>query len=234
MNADPASVADQLLAQQDEMVEQRDNALLRSARAGRIEQESLLRMVQADLKCLESETVAYAVLLARFPSGPEAELFAELNSTLRALKPRLDACAQALGAPSPASPGLPRAEDALSFPMAVSWMCLHAERAGAALALRSDFAAYARECRVLVRTLTEAGIRLPEAFADYYDVPTPSKLLDLAAAAVEDGIRRGDSPECAVAVSGLLMEGLDGFWRFAAGPRRAPAAAGAGSSLGKG
>ncbi|MFB7597028.1 hypothetical protein [Streptomyces sp. NPDC056160] len=234
MNVDPASAVDQLLTQQEEIIGQRDNPLLRSARAGLLSKGSLLRMVQADLWCMEAETVAYAVLLARFPSGPAGDLFAELNSALRSLRPGLDACAQDLGAPSPVPPGLSQADGALSFPMAVSWVCLHAERAAAALALRADFAAYARECRELVRTLTDAGMRLPDAFRDYYDMPTPSKLLDLAAAAVEDGIRRGDSAERAVSVSRLLVEGLDGFWRFAAGPQRAPAAVGAASAGGKG
>ncbi|MGW1604236.1 hypothetical protein [Streptomyces eurythermus] len=216
MNADPAAIADQLIARQEGILGQHENPLLRLARTGRADRRNLRRMVQADLLCMESEIVAYAVLLARFPRGAAGALFAELNSTLRALKPGLEACAQALGALPlvPADPA--RADGAFCFPLAVSWMGLHAEPAAAALALRADFAAYARDCRELVGALTDAGTGVPEEFRAYYDMSEPARLLTLAAAAVKEGLRRGDDPERAVSVSNLLMSGLHAFWRFAA------------------
>ncbi|MYW44657.1 hypothetical protein [Streptomyces sp. SID161] len=184
-------------------------------------------MVQADQLCLATETVAYAVLLARFPSGPAADLFAGLNSALRSLRPSLDRCAEALGSPPVSALDPSTAADAFAFPMAVSWMCLHAGPAAAALALRSDFAAYARESRELMRILAETGAEVPEAVRDHYSMPAPSELLDLAAAAVEDGVREGDVSDQAGSVAGVLLAGLDRFWRFAAGPEPAPSAVGA-------
>ncbi|MFC4329964.1 hypothetical protein ACFPC0_19660 [Streptomyces andamanensis] len=224
MNGDSACTAEGLLRRHDEVIRQHDNPLLRSARSGRVEQAHLLRMVQADLWCMEAETVAYAVLLARFPNGPAGDLFAELNSTLRTLRPRLDTCARALGPPSGEASAFPEDDGAFAFPAAVSWMGLHAERAAAALALRSDFAIYARECRELVHALADTATLVPEAFRDYYDMPAPTKLLDLAAATVEDGLRHGDAPERADSTTRLLVSGLDGFWRFAAGLRPSSAA----------
>ncbi|EYT79826.1 hypothetical protein CF54_29120 [Streptomyces sp. Tu 6176] len=226
MNGDSACTAEGLLRRHDEVIRQHDNPLLRSARSGRVEQTHLLRMVQADLWCMEAETVAYAVLLARFPNGPAGDLFAELNSTLRTLRPRLDTCARALGPLSGEASAFPEDDGAFAFafPAAVSWMSLHAERAAAALALRSDFAIYARECRELVHTLADTATPVPEAFRDYYDMPAPVKLLDLAAATVEDGLRHGDAPGRADSTTRLLVSGLDGFWRFAAGLRPSSAA----------
>ncbi|MFH8223709.1 hypothetical protein ACH4C2_30575 [Streptomyces sp. NPDC018057] len=208
-----------MLGRHDEAVGQHDNPLLRAARSGRVEQAHLLRMVQADLWCVEAETVAYAVLLARFPNGPAGDLFAELNSTLRTLRPGLDTCARALGPLSAEASAYPETDGAFAFPAAVSWTALHAERAAAALAIRSDFAIYAWECRELVHELADTATPVPEAFRDHYDMPTPTKLLDLAAAAVEDGLRRGDAPERAASTTRLLVRGLDGFWGFAAGSR---------------
>ncbi|MEU1019074.1 hypothetical protein [Streptomyces sp. NPDC005898] len=222
------SAAAQLLVEQERLIKQRDNALLRIARDGRVNRENLRRMVQADQLCLETETVTYAVLLTRFPSGPAADLFTGLISVLRSVRPSLDRCAKAVGSPSVSALDPVTAADAFAFPMAVSWMCLHAGPVAAALALRSDFAAYARECRELVRTLADAGPRVPEAFRDHYSAPAPSELLDLAATVVEDGAREGDTSDHAAAVAKTLLAGLDGFWRFAAGAERAPEAVQAG------
>ncbi|MEU1661024.1 hypothetical protein [Streptomyces griseofuscus] len=228
MDTGPASAAARLLFEQEQIIRQRDNALLRSARDGRVGRQDLRRMVQADQLCLETETVAYAVLLARFPSGPAADLFTGLNAALRSLKPSLDRCARALDS-SPSSALDPSKDaNAFAFPRAVSWMCLHAGPVEAALALRSDFAAYARESRELLRTLTDNDIEVPEAFRDHYSLPTPTELLDLAAAVVEDGVRKGESPDRATSVADMLLAGLDGFWLFAAGARRAPSAVAAG------
>ncbi|MYR63699.1 hypothetical protein GTY54_48380, partial [Streptomyces sp. SID625] len=116
------------------------------------------------------------------------------------------------------------ADGAFAFPAAVSWTALHAERAAAALAIRSDFAIYVRECRELVHALADTATPVPEAFRDYYDMPTPTRLLDLAAAAVEDGLRHGDAPERAASTTRLLVAGLDGFWGFAAALRPSAAA----------
>ncbi|WP_103536195.1 hypothetical protein [Streptomyces sp. SM11] len=185
-------------------------------------------MVQADQLCLETETLTYAVLLARFPSGTAADLFSGLNSALRIVKPSLDRCAKALGSPPVSALDPSKDVNAFAFPMAVSWMCLHAGPAAAALALRSDFAAYARESRELVRMLTDAGAEVPEAFRDHYSMPAPSELLDLAATVVKDGIREGETSDHTASVAKLLLAGLDGFWRFAAGPERAPSAVAAG------
>ncbi|MEU0859467.1 hypothetical protein ABZ352_29375 [Streptomyces griseofuscus] len=228
MDADPTSAAAQLLFEQDEVVRQRDNALLRSARDGRVGREALRRVVQADQLCLETETVAYAVLLARFPSGPAADLFTGLNAALRSLKPSLDRCATALNS-SPSSALDPSTDaNAFAFPRAVSWMCLHAGPVDAALALRSDFAAYTRESRKLLRTLADGGIEVPEAFRDHYSLQTPTEPLDLAGAVVEDGVREGAMPDRAASVAEMLLASLDGFWRFAAGVHRAPCAVAAG------
>ncbi|MEU2764419.1 MULTISPECIES: hypothetical protein [unclassified Streptomyces] len=220
MDADPVPFAERLLAEQEKTVRQRGNALLRLARDGRVGRMHLCRMVQADQLCLESETVAYAILLTRFPTGPAADLFAGLNAALCSLKPSLDRCAKALNS-SPASALDPSVDsNAFAFPQAVSWMCLHAGPAAAALALRSDFAAYARESGELLQTLSSSGIEVPEEIRDHYSSPAPAKLLDLAAAVVQEGTVR----ECGMAgragsVADTLLAGLDGFWRFAAGER---------------
>ncbi|MET9148198.1 hypothetical protein [Streptomyces sp. NPDC004042] len=118
-----------MLRRHDEVIRQHDNPLLQSARSGRVEQAHLLRMVQADLWCVEAETVAYAVLLARFPDGPAGDLFAELNSTPRTLRPGLDTCARALDPLSAEAPAFPEADGASASPAAVSWTGLHAEHA---------------------------------------------------------------------------------------------------------
>ncbi|MFJ8098635.1 hypothetical protein [Streptomyces griseofuscus] len=228
MNSDHESAGARLLAGQDQIIRRRDNALLRSARAGRVDKDSLRRMVQADQLCLETETVAYAILLARFPSGLAADLFAAVNTALRSIKPSLDQCAQSLGSLPVSAADPAKTPDAFAFPLAVSWTCLHAGPAAAALALRSDFAAYARECRELLRTLTDAGAEVPEAFADHYGMPAPSELLDLAAAVVEDDVREDDTSGHAASVAKVLLAGLDGFWRYAAGAERMPSAGTAG------
>ncbi|OKJ26528.1 hypothetical protein AMK24_31405 [Streptomyces sp. CB02366] len=181
-------------------------------------------MVQADQLCLETETVAYAILLARFPSGLAADLFAGLNAALRSVKPSLDRCARALSSPPASALDASVDSNAFAFPRAVSWMCLHAGPAAAALALRSDFAAYARESGELLRTLISSGVEVPEEIRDHYSSPAPAELLDLAAAVVrEEVVREGDTSGHAASVASMLLAGLDGFWRFAAG-ERAPSA----------
>ncbi|APY84822.1 hypothetical protein [Streptomyces alfalfae] len=227
MNA-VAKHASPFLVEQQQIIGQRDNALLQAARDGRVGRQNLGRMVQADQLCLYSETVAYGVLLARFPSGPAADLFAGLNSALRSVKPSLDRCAKALDAPPVSALDPSKAADAFAFPMAVSWMCLHAGPVAAALALWSDFAAYARESQELVRTLTDAGADVPEAFLGYYSRQDPSELLDLAAGVVEDDVREGGTSDHATSVAAMLLAGLDGFWRFAAETEQGPSSAGAG------
>ncbi|MFJ9655749.1 hypothetical protein [Streptomyces microflavus] len=229
MDAGPASFAEQLIAEQGRTVRQRDNALLRLARDGQVGQQHLRRMVQADQLCLETETVSYAILLARFPSGPAADLFAGLNAALCPLKLSLDRCARALSS-SPASALDPSTDaNAFAFPKAISWMCLHAGPAAAALALRADFAAYARESGELLQTLAASGTEVPEAVRDHYSSPAPAKLLDLAAAVVKgDVVRKGDTSGRAASVADMMLAGLDGFWQFAAGQERAPSAVAAG------
>ncbi|QQC92665.1 hypothetical protein [Streptomyces alfalfae] len=222
MEAGTASVAAGLLAEQEQVVAKRDNALLRLAREGRVGRENLRRMVQADLLCLESETLACAVLLARFPSGMAANLFAGLNCALRSLRPTLDRCATALALPPASSLDPSTTGDAFAFPAAVSWMCLHAKPAAAALALRSGFTAYGRECRELVRVLADDGAKVPAAFHVHYSAPPASELLDLAADVVEDGVRAGEQPARAASVTQVLLTGLDSFWQFAAEVERAP------------
>ncbi|MGW5603796.1 hypothetical protein ACWEWL_32545 [Streptomyces rochei] len=192
-------------------------------------------MVQADQLCLETETVSYAILLARFPKGPAADLFGGLSAALRSLKPSLDRCAKALDAPSASLLDPFRDATAFAFPRAVSWMCLHAGPAAAALALRADFAAYARESAELLRTLSDAGIEVPEAFHEHYSLPAPTELLDLAAAVVQERVVEEDGTSCrAASVADVLLAGLDGFWLFAAGDQPVPPAVAADLSIRRG
>lgn len=235
MDAGLATSATRLLAEQDHLVGQRDNALLRSARDGRVSRQDLRRMVQADQLCLEAETVSYAILLSRFPNGPAADLFSGLNAALRSLKPSLDRCAKALEAPSASVLDPSRDATAFAFPRAVSWMCLHAGPIAAALAVRADFAAYARESGELLRALSDDGIEVPEAFREHYSVPASTELLDLAAAVVQEGfVERDSTSGRAASVADVLLVGLDGFWLFAAGDRREPSATAADQSIRRG
>ncbi|WP_340556393.1 hypothetical protein [Streptomyces sp. GSL17-111] len=195
---------------------QRPNILIALARQGPVDTDVLRRLVQADLLCLRAETVAYATLLARFPDGPSAELFIRLNDALRSRLPQLERCAHALGASRAGPPYQHGTFDAFAFPGTVSWVALHAERAAAALAIHTDFAAYFPLCQELVRLLDSTGTEVPEEFRRCYDTPPPSELLDLAADVVEDGLRHGDAADTATAVADLLRTGLDGFWQFAA------------------
>ncbi|MGD9485809.1 hypothetical protein WDH52_21585 [Streptomyces sp. TRM70308] len=222
MTRHSARRADLLIHAQREKHARRPNALLAAARKGPVDTDALRRLVQADLLCLHAETVAYATLLARFPRGPAGELFVRLHQALLARRPELERCAAALGTRRAGTPYREGAFDAFAFPGTLSWVALHADQAGAALAIHTDFAAYFPVCQELVRLLDAAGADVPEEFRACYRAPLPRDLLDLAADAVDDGLRHGDEPETATAVADLLRASLDGFWRFAAhGPTAA-------------
>ncbi|GAA4673864.1 hypothetical protein GCM10023347_30050 [Streptomyces chumphonensis] len=216
MDNGSARRADLLIRAQHQKHLQRPNILLARARRGQVDTDVLCRLVQADLLCLRAETVAYATLLARFPDAPSSELFIRLNDALRSRLPELERCADVLSVNRSGPPYQPRTFDAFAFPGTVSWVALHADRAAAALAIHTDFAAYFPLCQELVRLLDASGTDVPEEFRRCYDTPPPSELLDLAAEVVEDGLRHGDAADTATAVADLLRAGLDGFWQFAA------------------
>jgi hypothetical protein len=196
--------------------EGRGNALLAVARDGGLTTDHLRRVVAVEAQCHRAETAAYGLMTARFPRRPAVSLYTALTTLVHDAQPKLTACAEALGMSEDDLWFRPRTYETYAFNGMLSWIALEGSQAATALAAHTDMTVYFADCAELVRMVREHQVPAPDEFLAYYEGGISQELLDLAAEAVDDGLRRGDDPAVTLLMARHLERSIGDFWTAAA------------------
>ncbi|MEE1928828.1 hypothetical protein V1J52_11650 [Streptomyces sp. TRM 70351] len=194
------------------------NAFLDIARAGRLTEDHMRRLVCVEAQLHHAELPGYGLMISRFPHRPAAGLYLGLTQVAYEAGPRLKSVAESLGLPPEdrAKWMWPPGRKTYSFNGILSWLAVQGSQAVTALAAYTDMRVYFPSCREIMAKIREHGVDAPEEFTSYFESDPTGKLRPLALEVVQDGLDRGDDPREAVFMARLLEEFAADFWASAA------------------
>ncbi|WP_067459919.1 hypothetical protein [Actinomadura macra] len=160
-----------------------------------------------------NEIAAFAFLASRFPHSPAAGFFMELAGVVDGARSRLLPAAASVGLVLGEPADTPIPASAHAFGGYVCWLAMRSGQAGAALALHTDLVLWCESCARISSALQRRDGTSEEATAYFaaYAEP-PEALLESALDVADDGIRRGERSEHAMAAARPVAGYLRLFW----------------------
>jgi thiaminase len=178
-----------------------------------VPEDRLRALVAEQHAIISSDRRGFAHLAARFPEGTAGEFFLDLAAGEGAALGLLAGMAEWLGLNEEWLESYEPRPSAQSYPAFVAWLALNGTRAGVALALVANLAAWGANC-ARVAAAIRASYRAGDdavAFFEYFAHP-PGDFEDRARAVIDQGLAAGDSPLLARRAARLLQAYELSFW----------------------
>ncbi|MEV0618796.1 hypothetical protein AB0I81_36135 [Nonomuraea sp. NPDC050404] len=190
-----------------------ENPFLGRIRSGQATQEDTRRLVEAELRLIDTEAAAYGAMAMRFYAKPQDVYCTRLLEMVQNAKPRLLEAAGSLGVDvRDASPHKRSELTEHAYGCFLSWLALNGDRAAIGLASYVDVESYYRTQNALAAYLREPGRDTTPEILEYYRHVDAGVLREGALAFAQAGLDEGGDPDRAVRLAGLMREALREFW----------------------